>query len=101
MEYKQIQQIREIDPVKDQSTSKKSSICDEIEEFLGEQHEKTWHNAYYTEQMIALILPHQKIDMELSRRIEEAEHALPKAMHDYFKKQRAPTRRTRNSCCSI
>lgn len=93
-EYKQIR-LSETD--NSQNITKNTSIYNEIEFLLGEQHtkdqaapEKTWRNAYYTEQLIALILPDTKIDVELSRRIEEAKYALPKAKHTYYVKKATP-----------
>jgi len=91
IEYRQIKKILKSDTDNLQNTNKDTSLYEEVEFLLGEKStkeklspEQTWRNAYYIEQLIALLLPKQKIDVELSRRIEEARRALPRDTYSYY-----------------
>lgn len=90
-EYKQIKQILKSNTDDSKNAIQDKSLYEEIEFLLGEKSTKeraspkqTWRNAYYIEQLIALILPKQMIDVELSRRIEEARHVLPSDTYTYY-----------------
>lgn len=94
IEYKQIRQIEKMSKNGSINNGVDPSVYDEIEVLLREKVEidqkppkKTWRNAYYIEQMLALIFPIQKIDIELSRRIEEAKGTLPESKCTYYANQ--------------
>ncbi|ETX05026.1 MAG: hypothetical protein ETSY2_25375 [Candidatus Entotheonella gemina] len=93
-DYQQIEQYRESKTTENENPKKNKQISEKIETFLNIEDredidfpEKTWRNAYYTEQLIALILPEQKIGLEFSRRLQDAKYALSKNMYTYYATQ--------------